>query len=135
MGGEEPGRERNKSSAARSAAEEARIQQSRMRLIGLSLQLTGTIFGSLIIFGWGGLWLDQRFGTKPLFVLLGVVLAFVAIGYNLYELATIEYKPRAPGSAQGPQQPVRRPPAQGWDDEDEDDWPVQRRTDGKGKGG
>lgn len=135
MGGGEPGRERDNSSMVRSADEEDRLRRSRMRMIGLSLQFTGTIFGSLILFGWGGLWLDQRFGTKPLFVLLGVLLSFVAIGYNLYELATIGYKPRTPSGVSGTQRPIRRPPAKGWDDEDEDDWPVQRRTDDKGKGG
>lgn len=33
-----------------------------------------------------GLWLDDRFHTRPLFFLIGVLLGFLVAGYNLYRL-------------------------------------------------
>jgi Putative F0F1-ATPase subunit Ca2+/Mg2+ transporter len=32
-----------------------------------------------------GLWLDKRFGTAPVFVLLGVLLGFASSGYYFYQ--------------------------------------------------
>ena len=123
MGGDGPGREREQPTITRSAAEEERLRQTRLRLIGLSMQFGGTIVGALVIFMGGGLWLDSRFGTKPLFLLIGMVLAFIAIGYSLYEIATIGYKPRATKVDAAPGQTAAPPaPAPGWDDEPEDDW-------------
>lgn len=123
MGEEKPGREREKPTTTRSAEEEERLRRTRLRLIGLSLQIGFTIVGAFVIFLLGGIWLDRRFGTSPIFLLIGMVLAFIAIGYNLYEIATIGYKPRAAKAATMAQPPVARPaPAPGWDDEPEDDW-------------
>ncbi len=123
MGGEKPGREREKPTITLSAEEEERLRRTRLRLIGLSLQIGFTIVGAFVIFLLGGIWLDRRLGTSPIFLLIGMVLAFVAIGYNLYEIATIGYKPRAAKAATTAQPPVARPaPAPGWDDEPEDDW-------------
>lgn len=33
----------------------------------------------------GGLWLDKRFGTAPLFILIGVFLGFASSGYYFYQ--------------------------------------------------
>lgn len=139
MGGGEPGRERNEpTNVVNSAtqAEEERLRQTRLRLIALGLQFGSTIVGSLLIFLWGGIWLDRRLGTQPLFLLVGMLLAFVAIGYSLYELATIGTRSRR--ATANNQTPKRSTPASAWDDEDqedEDDWPVRPRTGGKGKEG
>jgi F0F1-type ATP synthase assembly protein I len=139
MDGGEPGRQRNEPERmvdSATQAEDARLKQARLRLMGLSLQLGFTIVGALILFLAGGIWLDQRLGTKPIFLLVGVVLAFIAVGYNLYELATIGTSPRKPG-ATAPRPASKRPaPSSAWDDEDkddEDDWPVRPRTGGTGK--
>ena len=43
-------------------------EQSPLALAGLGAQF----FAALLIFAYGGLWLDRRFGTAPLFLLLGV---------------------------------------------------------------
>lgn len=133
MGGEEPRRERNNLQTTPSDDERNRVAQAR--LIGLALQFAFTILGSLIIFGWLGLWLDSRFGTKPLFLLIGVVLSFIAIGYNLYEIATVKFPQRKPSATSGAKKSTPRPPAQGWDDDgDEEEWPVRRRTGPMDKG-
>ncbi len=44
-------------------------EQSPWALAGLGTQF----FVALIAFGYGGNWLDERFGTTPLFLLLGVL--------------------------------------------------------------
>jgi F0F1-type ATP synthase assembly protein I len=142
MGGGEPGRQRNErdKSVVDSAtqAEDERLRQTRLRLIALGLQFGSTIVGSLVVFLLGGIWLDRRLGTQPLFLLVGQLLAFVAVGYSLYELATYGIRPRK-GTAGAPTPARKRPaPSSAWDDEDkddEDDWPVRPRTGGKGKEG
>ncbi len=136
-----PGRQREDSadvvdSAAQ--AEEERLKRARLRLIGLGLQFGSTIVGSLVLFLLGGIWLDRQLGTQPLFLLVGMVLAFVAIGYNLYELAAVKVgsgKPKAPPSGTSPV--ARRQSADAWDDEkeEEDDWPARPRADSQGKEG
>ncbi len=75
-----------------SADEAARVRRTRMRATALALQFGTTIAFSLVIFLWGGIWLDRRLGTSPLFLLIGLLLAFMAIGYSLYELATVGTK-------------------------------------------
>jgi len=133
MGGEEPGRERNNSLSTQSDDERNRLAQ--MRMIGLALQFAFTILGAFIIFGWLGLWLDGRFGTKPLFLLIGVVLSFVAIGYNLYEIATVKFPSRKPTDTSSKSTLAPRPPAKGWDDDgDEEEWPVRPRAGTRDKG-
>jgi len=141
MGGGEPGRQRKEPENVLNSAtqaEEERLRQTRLRLIAMGLQLGSTVVGSLVIFLLGGIWLDQRLGTKPIFLLVGIALAFVAIGYSLYELATFGTSPRK-GTAGTPAVTQKPPaPSSAWDDEDqedEDDWPVRPGTGGKGKGG
>jgi F0F1-type ATP synthase assembly protein I len=33
----------------------------------------------------GGLWLDKKYGTAPVFILIGVFLGFAASGYYFYQ--------------------------------------------------
>lgn len=146
MGGDRPGRKRKNVAAPLSEAEEERLRQTRLRLIGLSMQFGFTIVGSFAVFMGGGIWLDSRFGTKPVFLLIGMVLSFIAIGYSLYEIATIGYKPRAAKVVPAEGQPVQPTvAADAWDDEPEslddwdrddwkrdDDWPVRKTGDKSG---
>jgi F0F1-type ATP synthase assembly protein I len=140
MDRDEPGRKRKKVAAPLSEAEEERLRQTRLRLIGLSMQFGFTIVGSFAVFMGGGIWLDSRLGTKPIFLLIGMALSFIAIGYSLYEIATIGYKPRAAKVVPADEPPVTPTAAANtWDDEPEplddwdrddwkrdDDWPVQK---------
>ncbi|MDP8904174.1 MAG: AtpZ/AtpI family protein [Chloroflexota bacterium] len=50
--------------------------------IGITLLVT-TLFGVLI-----GYWVDQRLGTLPIFVVVGLLLGFGAGGYGVYMLIT-----------------------------------------------
>jgi len=85
-----------------------------MRATALALQFGTTIAFSLVIFLWGGIWLDRRLGTSPLFLLIGLVLAFMAIGYSLYELATVGT--RRGGRAKAPAARSAPPGSTGPDD-------------------
>ena len=75
--------------SGRNAEEDAQLRRARFRATGMALQLGSTVVGSLLVFLGGGIWLDRRLGTSPWFLLIGLLVAFVAIGYALYELATI----------------------------------------------
>ena len=47
---------------------------------GLGIQLSGTI----IVFLFGGLWLDKYFATKFIFTLVFVFLGFVGVFYKIF---------------------------------------------------
>ena len=53
-----------------------------MRLLGLGWYVAIAIILGIV----GGLWLDNRMGTLPLFTLLGVLLGSVAAFYGLYRM-------------------------------------------------
>jgi F0F1-type ATP synthase assembly protein I len=101
--------------AARDAAEEARIERARWRGIGLALQFGSTVVGALLIGLGGGIWLDRKLHTSPLWLFVGLILAFVAIGYSLYELASIDTARRG-AARKGASRRVAPP-----DDEDDAD--------------
>jgi F0F1-type ATP synthase assembly protein I len=48
------------------------------------LNLGWVFVATMVLTVFGGLWLDKRFGTAPLFILLGVCLGFAANGYSFY---------------------------------------------------
>ena len=53
-----------------------------MRLLGL-----GWFVGICIFLGvWGGLWLDSRFGTRPLLIIVGLVAGLVVSFYGVYRM-------------------------------------------------
>ena len=139
MAGDQPRRQRTgptPPTESLTEAEEERYKLARLRAVGLAIEFGFTTFGALGLCLWGGIWLDRRFGTSPLLLLTGLVLAFITIGYNLYQLATVKTGPRRkPKASPASSEPPRRP-ASNWDDEDEqdqeDDWPVRRRTGGGG---
>ena len=53
-----------------------------MRLLGLGWYVAIAIILGIA----GGIWLDDRMGTLPLFTLLGVLLGTVAAFYGLYRM-------------------------------------------------
>src|SRR6476469_8948150 len=63
--------------------------QQDSRAIGVATGLGCSIVAALIVCIGGGVWLDNRFGTKPVLTLLGVVLGLAAAGYQLWELARV----------------------------------------------
>jgi ATP synthase protein I len=55
--------------------------------IALSLIGVGWYIGLSIVAGvLGGLWLDDRVNTKPLFVIIGLILGIVVAVYGVYRM-------------------------------------------------
>lgn len=107
--------------------EEERQRRARFVVIGKALQFGSTVIGALIVFLGGGIWLDRRLGTTPLLLLIGLAVAFVAIGYNLYDLARSGPKNRPRPATAGADGGPRRKTWDEWEAEEraehaEDDW-------------
>jgi hypothetical protein len=68
-----------------------------MEATGAAIGLGCSIVVTLIVFIAGGAALDRLLGTGPVLTLIGVALALVAAGYQLYELARVGRSDRAPG--------------------------------------
>ncbi len=53
-----------------------------LRLVGV-----GWYIGVCIVLGvLGGLWLDSKYGTKPLWLIVGLVLGIVVAVYGVYQM-------------------------------------------------
>lgn len=102
-----------------SEGETERLERARLVMIGKAIQFGSTVVGSLVLFLGGGIWLDRRLGTQPLLLLIGLLLAFVAIGYNLYDLARVGATQRGARPSGAPAS--RAPPRKSWDEWDEEE--------------
>ena len=54
-----------------------------------ALRLTGVGFfigGSIVLGVFAGLWFDNTLNTKPVFMLVGLVLGIVVAGYGVYQM-------------------------------------------------
>lgn len=51
---------------------------------GIGIQFAATI----LVFTFAGVWLDRRFGTSPVFILLGVFVGAGGGMYSMYRLVT-----------------------------------------------
>lgn len=52
------------------------------------LSIVYTFFGSIIIFGYLGYWLDGKWNKSPLFLIIGVFLGFALGMYNMIRVIT-----------------------------------------------
>lgn len=52
---------------------------------GMAVYSSASIFGPLVIFGLIGYFLDKTFNTKPLIMIIGVFIAFVATNILLFK--------------------------------------------------
>jgi F0F1-type ATP synthase assembly protein I len=56
--------------------------EAALRFIGV-----GWFIGLSILLGvWGGLWLDEKFGTAPIMVIVGLILGLVVAFYGVYRM-------------------------------------------------
>jgi F0F1-type ATP synthase assembly protein I len=62
------------------------MDRPTLRALGLVSGLGFAIAGPFIVFLFTGRWLDDRFGMSPLFLLLGLLLGFIAAGATIAEL-------------------------------------------------
>lgn len=74
------------------------LQSNRdLRRIGAATTLGFGVAFSLALMVGGGVWLDSRFNTAPVFTLIGLALGLISAGYQLYELALLGQKDRDSG--------------------------------------
>jgi F0F1-type ATP synthase assembly protein I len=64
-------------------------------LVGFGFQIAG----AFMLFVGGGYWLDGKFATSPLFILIGVVFALTAMGTLIWKLLRELDKKKNPPSA------------------------------------
>lgn len=62
------------------------MDRDTLRSIGFASQLGFSLAGPLLIFIGGGIFLDSKAGTAPLFILIGVLLGIAGSGFALYDL-------------------------------------------------
>jgi len=56
--------------------------QAALRFIGV-----GWFIGICIVLGvWGGLWLDNKFGTTPIFIIVGLLVGLTIAFYGVYRM-------------------------------------------------
>ncbi len=53
-----------------------------IRLIGVGFYIAACIVGGIL----GGLWLDHKFNTKPIFLIVGLILGLVAAFWGVYQM-------------------------------------------------
>lgn len=67
--------------------------------LNLAWELGYTIALPIVIFGFGGAWLDKKFGTSPAFLLAGIGLSVIISGVAVYrKIIAITGKIRNPKS-------------------------------------
>jgi hypothetical protein len=71
--------------------------QERLGAVGAATGIGCSIVVTLIVMIGGGIVLDRVTGMSPVFTLIGVAVGLIGAGYELYELAQIGRKERAPG--------------------------------------
>ncbi len=64
--------------------------QAALNLIGI-----GWFIGLAILMGvLGGLWLDNKLNTQPLFIIIGLIFGFIAAVYGVYRMLLPLFKNR-----------------------------------------
>jgi ATP synthase protein I len=53
-----------------------------IKLIGVGFYICACIFGGALV----GIWLDNKFNTKPIFILIGLILGLVVAFWGVYQL-------------------------------------------------
>ena len=56
--------------------------EDALRLIGVGFFIAGVI----VLFTLGGLWLDNIFGTRPILLIVGLVLGLAVAGFGVFRL-------------------------------------------------
>ncbi len=57
-----------------------------LRMFALASQLGFSLAAPLVFFIGGGILLDRKVGTTPLFLLVGVILGMIGAGYGLWDV-------------------------------------------------
>ena len=71
--------------------------REQLRVTGAAVGLGCSIVVTLVGLIAGGVALDRYFGTAPTLTFIGIALALIAAGYELFELAKLGQKDRSAG--------------------------------------
>lgn len=63
-----------------------KIDRSTLRALALATQLGFSIAASVGLGVLGGLWVDDRLGTRPIFLLLGMIFGLLSAAYIIRDL-------------------------------------------------
>lgn len=76
----------------------------------LAMDFGYTLLASVLVFGYFGYWLDNRYDKSPLFLISGIFLG-LAVGFNslFRRLNMLEAKRKAAKAAKKPNEPKSRP--------------------------
>ncbi len=64
------------------------VDRSTLRAFALATQMGFSIAVPLVAGVAGGLFLDDRLGTKPIFLIVGILLGLVLATFTLYKLVS-----------------------------------------------
>lgn len=64
------------------------VDRSTLRAFALATQMGFSIAVPLVAGVVGGLFLDDRLGTKPIFLIVGIILGLVLATFTLYKLVS-----------------------------------------------
>ena len=70
-----------------------------LKALALASQLGFTVACPLVLFVGGGAWADDRLGTRPWLLFLGLALGITLAGFALYQLATVPTRRRTDPNA------------------------------------
>jgi ATP synthase protein I len=71
-----------------------KLDRGTVRALAIASQLGFTIVAAVGLGVLGGLWLDNRLGTKPVFLLTGIVFGLLSAAYVIWDLMNFK---RGPG--------------------------------------
>jgi F0F1-type ATP synthase assembly protein I len=66
------------------------MDRTSLRALGLVSGIGFAIAIPLGLLFLGGLWLDERLGTQPLFMMVGILLGLIAAGATIAELLAVQ---------------------------------------------
>ncbi len=66
-----------------------KLNRRALRALIIVSEVGVTVAVSILIGLIAGQWLDERFQTSPLFLLLGLLLGLASAGYSLYRLLSL----------------------------------------------
>ena len=60
--------------------------QPALKVLGRALGVGWYIAIAIVLGLLGGLWLDGKFDTKPLFTIIGLIIGILAAAYGVYQI-------------------------------------------------
>ena len=62
------------------------MDRKELSTLAVASQLGFSIAGPLVVFVVGGIFLDKKVGSSPLFLLIGIACGLIGAGYAMYDV-------------------------------------------------